>query len=125
MKKQQPVSLYNTGSRQQRAELLQGAVPAHPVLQMPFTSWRLWVVGALLLFIVVSCVSVILSAHWNRRQFTELQQLEKRQDKLEVEWGQLLLEESSLSAHGRVETISRDKLDMYSPSPKSIIMVKP
>lgn len=113
-----------TGGRS-RLLMEQGEIPAHPILTIPLADWRIWLIAFLFLGVVGSCVAVILASHWNRQQFNDLQQLEKRQDKLEVEWGQLLLEESTLSAHGRIESLSRDKLDMYSPSPKSIIMVKP
>ncbi|MDH2431630.1 cell division protein FtsL [Pokkaliibacter sp. MBI-7] len=97
----------------------------HPVLNIQASSWRVILIAVLMTMVVASAVAVILSSHWNRKQFNELQQLERQRDRLEVEWGQLLLEESTWSAHSRVETLARDRLHMFSPPPKSIIMVQP
>ena len=42
---------------------------------------------------------------------------------LDVEWGQLQLEQSTLAAHVRVAAIARDKLGMKPPAPGQIISV--
>jgi cell division protein FtsL len=44
---------------------------------------------------------------------------------LEVEWGQLQLEQSTLAAHVRVEKVAREKLGMKPPAPGQIIAVEP
>lgn len=97
----------------------------HPVLQLPWGSWRLRLLSVLVVLLLGTAVAVILNSHWNRKLFAELQGLEKQRDQLEVEWGQLLLEESTWSAHGRVELLARERLQMYVPDTKSIQMVQP
>jgi cell division protein FtsL len=42
---------------------------------------------------------------------------------LEVEWGQLQLEQSTVAAHVRVEKLARDRLGMKAPAPGQIIAI--
>ena len=81
-------------------------------------------VNVLLLFIVVACaLSVVASNHRARKVFTELEAGQKRMRDLDVEWGQLQLEQSTLAAHVRVATVARDKLGMKPPALGQIISV--
>jgi cell division protein FtsL len=71
----------------------------------------------LLLLITVACaLSVVASNHRARKIFTELEQEQNRMRDLEVEWGQLQLEQSTWAAHARVEKIARGKLGMKPPA---------
>jgi cell division protein FtsL len=55
----------------------------------------------------------------------QLQQLTSRRDGLEVEWGQLKLEQSTFATHGRVEQTARGDLQMVIPRPEEVRIVKP
>ena len=48
--------------------------------------------------------------HEARNRFNELQQLTRERDELDIEWGQLQLEQSTWATHGRVESVARDDL---------------
>lgn len=74
-------------------------------------SLRLFLV-VLLIASVVSALAVVRSRHGNRIEFVELQQLQSRRDALEVEWGQLQLEQSAWATHGRIEQLARRELNM-------------
>lgn len=63
--------------------------------------------------------------HRARKLFSELENAQKRMRDLDVEWGQLQLEQSTLAAHVRVEKLARDRLGMKSPAPGQIISVEP
>ena len=78
----------------------------------------------LLLIAVASALSVVSSNHRARKLFTELEQEQNRMRDLEVEWGQLQLEQSTWAAHARVEKIARDKLGMRPPQPARIVSVE-
>ncbi|WP_051786305.1 cell division protein FtsL [Endozoicomonas numazuensis] len=83
-------------------------------------------VSALLLTsVLVSGVAVSFVGHENRRLHNELQQELERRNKAQVEWGKLLLEQSSLTNPGRVEKIAREELDMEVPDAGRIKMVVP
>ena len=54
----------------------------------------------------------------------DLQALENQRNELQVEWGQLLLEQSSLVSQGRIEDIAVAELGMEIPAMKDIVVVK-
>jgi cell division protein FtsL len=43
---------------------------------------------------------------------------------LDVEWRHLVLEQSALSEHNRIETLVEKKLDMHRPEPDEEVMVR-
>lgn len=83
----------------------------------------LWLSAFLLLFVMGSAIAVIYTSHKNRQTFNLYQQQLTQRDELETEWGQLLLEQSALAAHARVERIAIDKLDMKAPNKTQVILV--
>jgi 16S rRNA (cytosine1402-N4)-methyltransferase len=50
---------------------------------------------------------------------------QRRRDNLEIEWGQLQLEQSAWSTHAFVENVAGAKLKMAMPPPKDIELVSP
>jgi cell division protein FtsL len=54
-----------------------------------------------------------------------LQGLNGERDALEIEWGQLKLEQSAWATHGRVEQTARVDLRMVIPRPDEVRIVKP
>lgn len=74
--------------------------------------------------IMGSAVAVIYSKHQTRKLFVDLQKLHKQVDELDVEWGQLQLEQSAWSSHGRIEKIARKKLQMTLPKANEILYIK-
>jgi cell division protein FtsL len=57
--------------------------------------------------------------------FVELERLETRRDNLQIEWGQLQLEQSAWSTHAFVERVASAKLHMGMPPPKEIEIIAP
>ncbi len=74
--------------------------------------------------IFASALNVVLQRYESRSLFIELQGLRQQKDDLDREWGQLLLEQGTWGAHGRVEDIARNKLDMTVPQQEQIIRVR-
>jgi cell division protein FtsL len=72
-----------------------------------------------------SAAGAIYCKHRARQMFVELEQLNARRDNLEIEWGQLQLEQSSWSTQGFVERVATTKLHMAMPPPKEIQIVAP
>lgn len=79
----------------------------------------------LMLVVMVSAFQVIYAKHQNRQAFIELQKLKQQQDQMETEWGQLQLEQATWAAHGRVEKIASNKLEMVIPPAGTVSIVKP
>jgi len=85
----------------------------------------LWMLMAILFVLVMgSAVGVVYSKHQTRKIFINLQKVYKKIDELDVEWGQLQLEQSAWSSHGRIEKIARKKLHMTLPAADEIIYIK-
>lgn len=78
---------------------------------------------ALLLLAVLCAISVVSSNHRARKLHTELESTQKHMRDLEVEWGQLQLEQSTVAAHVRVEKLARDRLAMKLPAPGQILAI--
>ncbi len=81
--------------------------------------------GVLLIVVVCTAVAVIYSKHQARKLFVELQTLGNERDDMDIEWGQLQLEQSTLTTHGQVERAAREKLGMVSLSADNMVIVKP
>jgi len=85
----------------------------------------IWIIIALLVVAVMgSAIGVIYSKHQTRKIFVNLQKIYKQIDDLDIEWGQLQLEQSAWSSHGRIEKIARKKLQMTLPKANEIIYIK-
>ena len=78
----------------------------------------------LLLVVCISALGVVYATHSSRHLLNDLQTLENERNALQVEWGQLLLEQSSLISQGRVEDIARAELKMIIPSQEDIVVVR-
>ncbi|MCK2149104.1 MULTISPECIES: cell division protein FtsL [Marinobacter] len=78
---------------------------------------------ALVTLLVASSIGVVVSAHENRELFNTLSQLQGERDRYQREWSQLLLEQSALSAHGRVETLAAERFGMVVPGRQDIVLV--
>jgi cell division protein FtsL len=78
---------------------------------------------ALVLLMLGSALGVVYAKHTSRKLFVELQQLEASRDAMNVEWGQLQLEQSTLTTHGQVEQFARERIGMHMPEPQSTVIL--
>ncbi|MFE8072776.1 cell division protein FtsL [Marinobacteraceae bacterium S3BR75-40.1] len=77
----------------------------------------------LLIALAGSAIGVVYAAHLNRSLFNTLSSLQDERDAYQREWSQLLLEQSALSAHGRVEHLATTRMDMQVPGRDQIVVV--
>ena len=75
--------------------------------------------------VLASAVGVVSVRHQARTLFMELERLSAQRDQLNIEWGQLQLEQSAWSNHGFVERVANDKLLMTLPQPADVQIVAP
>lgn len=74
-----------------------------------------------LLCVAVACaLGVVTSQHKARKLFVELQNEKERAQQMEVEWGKLQLEQSTLAMPARVEKLARQQLQMILPPTEQI-----
>lgn len=82
-------------------------------------------IDALLLTIVVmSALGVVASQHHARKVFVALEREQTRTHELEVEWGQLQLEQSTWATLARIERIARTRLELGEPRPGLAIVIE-
>lgn len=82
-------------------------------------------VALLVTAVFLSALAVIDARHENRMLFAQLQQLRQQGDQINIEWGQLLLEQSTWSTHARIEQMAAQKLSMEMPQHPEIVVVHP
>jgi cell division protein FtsL len=75
--------------------------------------------------VLASAAGAIYSKHRARESFVELERLNSRRDNLEIEWGQLQLEQSAWSTHAFVERVASTRLKMAMPPPAEIEVISP
>jgi len=86
--------------------------------------WRL-VIAVLWVLVLVSALGVVYGKQEARNRFSELQKLTTTRDDLDIEWGQLQLEQSTWATHGRVERLAHDELHMVIPQASDLRIVQP
>jgi cell division protein FtsL len=83
-------------------------------------------INLVLLLLVTACaLGLVTAQHQARKLFADMEQEQDRAKQLDVEWGQLQLEQSTWAMHARVEKIARERLRMSVPDAKRTQMVMP
>lgn len=77
----------------------------------------------LMVIAVVCALGVVTSQHKARKLFVDLQQELTLAKQMEIEWGQLQLEQSTWAMHARIEKIASSHLQMRVPDPAKIQVV--
>ncbi len=73
---------------------------------------------------VVSATALVYTKHESRNLFVELEQLTKERDELNIEWGQLQIEQSTWAAHARIEQVAADDLQLMRPETAEIFIIE-
>lgn len=73
---------------------------------------------------VMSAVALIYTRHESRKLFVELEQLTSERDELNIEWGQLQIEQSTWATHARIERIAAQDLSLVRPKSSEIYVIE-
>jgi cell division protein FtsL len=84
-----------------------------------------WTMPLLWALLLVSSIAVVWTRHETRSLFIQLQGLNAQRDALDIEWGQLKIEQSAWATHGRVEQTARADLKMVIPKAEEVQLVQP
>ena len=83
-------------------------------------------INLILLALLTACaLGLVTSQDKTRKLFAELEREQEQAKQLDVEWGQLQLEQSTWAMHARVEKIARERLHMSVPDAKRTEVVMP
>jgi cell division protein FtsL len=109
-------------ARAHRSLLAEGAAPVLGTVRRQAGMVRIDVI--LVTLAVISALGVVASQHQSRKLHTALERETARMQQLEVEWGQLQLEQSTWAAHVRIEKIARQRLQMQAPTIGQILVIE-
>jgi len=73
---------------------------------------------------VLSAIAIVYTKHESRKLFVELEQLTEERDELNIEWGQLQIEQSTWATHGRIERVANDRLSLKRPASADIYVIE-
>jgi len=85
----------------------------------------IFAVPLLWLAVLASAAGAIYCEHRSRELFIQLESLNAQRDNLQIEWGQLQLEQSAWSSHAFVERVASTRLHMATPPEREIQIVAP
>jgi cell division protein FtsL len=78
----------------------------------------------LLVVAAMACALLLITSQYKARKLVNELELEQEKTKqLEIEWGQLQLEQSTWAVPGRVEKLARERLHMVNPDPRRSVVV--
>ena len=84
-----------------------------------------FIVFILVIVALVSALAVVATQHEARAVFMEIEQLKKRRDLLNEEWGRLQLEQSTWALDERIERMVTEELRMQAPDNASRVFLTP
>ena len=73
---------------------------------------------------VLSAMALVYTKHESRKLFVELEQLNDQRDELNIEWGQLQIEQSTWATHARIERVATDDLSLVRPQSTEIFVIE-
>ena len=94
-------------------------------MNRPGPRWLLIALPLLWLVTLASAAGAIYAKHRARELFVQLEILNQKRDNMEIEWGQLQLEQSAWSTHSFVENVAVSRLKMSTPVAKEIEVLSP
>ena len=73
--------------------------------------------------VIVNAMSIVYTAHLNRKLTAERDDLLSYRDTLDREWRHLVVEQNALTEHSRVERIAQEQLGMRDVEPEREVLV--
>ncbi len=78
-------------------------------------------------FVIVcflSALAIVYTKHESRKLFVELEVLTTERDALNIEWGQLQIEQSTWATHARIERIAVEEMSLIRPRSEEIYVIE-
>jgi len=73
---------------------------------------------------VLGAIALVYTKHESRKLFVELEGLTHERDALNIEWGQLQIEQSTWATHARIEKVATDDLSLVRPDSSEIFIIE-
>ncbi len=72
----------------------------------------------------LSALAIVYTKHESRKLFVELEDLTAERDALNIEWGQLQIEQSTWATHARIERLAVEEMSLIRPRSEEIYIVE-
>jgi len=72
----------------------------------------------------LSALALIYTKHDSRKLFVELEKLTTERDELNIEWGQLQIEQSTWATHARIERLAVEEMSLVRPQSGEIYVIE-
>jgi cell division protein FtsL len=73
---------------------------------------------------VLGAVALVYTKHESRKLFVELEGLTQERDALNIEWGQLQIEQSTWAQLARIEQVAGEELSLVRPKTTEIFVIE-
>ena len=73
---------------------------------------------------VLSAMALVYTKHESRKLFVELEDLSQQRDELNIEWGQLQIEQSTWATHARIEQVATEDLSLVRPDTTDVYVIE-
>lgn len=73
---------------------------------------------------VFSSMALVYTKHESRKLFVDLETLTHERDELNIEWGQLQIEQSTWATHARIERVATEDLALERPETSEIYVIE-
>jgi len=73
---------------------------------------------------VLTSMALVYTKHESRKLFVELEGHTHERDDLNIEWGQLQIEQSTWATHARIERVATDDLSLVRPESTDIYVIE-
>ena len=73
---------------------------------------------------VLSALAIVYTKHDSRKLFVELEELTAERDALNIEWGQLQIEQSTWATHARIERVAVEEMSLVRPQADEIYIIE-
>ena len=79
--------------------------------------------------LLAACVTgsgiwIVQTEHRSRQLFIRVEQLNREQDQLQIDWGRLQIEQSTWATHPRIESLARERLHLTVPRDEQLVVVE-
>jgi cell division protein FtsL len=73
--------------------------------------------------VAASGIWIVAAEHRSRQLFIEGEELNREQDRLQIDWGRLQIEQSTWATHPRIEGLARERLRLTVPRDEQLVVV--
>ncbi|MGA8204419.1 MAG: cell division protein FtsL [Woeseiaceae bacterium] len=93
-------------------------------MQLTRSRQPLAIIAAFAIVCVLSAMALVYTRHESRKLFVKLESLTDERDRLNIEWGQLQIEQSTWATHARIEQVAVDDLSLVRPESSEIYVIE-